>query len=242
MKKYLLILFVLALTFSHLAHAKQFEIVKEHSKVSFDVDYMVMTKVQGQFKGYYGYFDLNDKEDQLSNVKVNIIGDTVDTSDAKRDFHLKAQEFFFTAEYPEMMFTAKGPVTITSGQKFKLAGELTMRGITKPVTLDGVYKGKMKDPWNKDNYFFTLTGELNRKDFGMVWNKQMDAGGVLVGEIVKLDIVIQSQVLGEKTPFSTHMIPNTKGIQERNDLKKGKIKKLSTSTDPNDHKKEEPKK
>lgn len=224
------------LAFSTSLYAKTFEIIKEHSRIGFDIDYMMMTKVEGQFKDYRGFFDLNDKEDQISNVKVEVVAESVDTTDAKRDFHLKGHEFFFVSNYPDITFKAQGPVKIAKGEKFKVTGELTMRGVTKNVTFEGLYKGKLKDPWNKENYFFTLTGEINRKDFEMVWNKEMDAGGYLVGEIVRLNLVVQAQGVGEKTPFSTHMVPNTKGIQERNDLKKGKIKKLTTPTDPKDHK------
>ncbi len=237
MKKYLTLLFVLALAVSYAAHAKELEIIQEHSRVGFDVDYMLMTKVEGQFKKYTGLFELNAVEDQLSNVRVAISGKSVDTNDGKRDFHLRGHEFFFVASYPEITFKAKGPVAIKSGEKFKLAGEITLRGISKPLVLDGFYKGKIKDPWGKENYFFTLTGELDRKDFEIVWNKQMDAGGFLVGDKVRINIIVQSQIVGEKTSFSTHMIPSTKGIVERQDLKAGRIKKLSTSTDPNDHKK-----
>lgn len=233
--KYLIALFLLALIISN-AQAKQFEIIKEHSRVGFDVDYMMMTKVEGQFKDYRGFFELNDKEDTLSNVKVEVLGESVDTNDGKRDFHLRGHEFFFVANYPEITFKSQGAVKIVSGEKFKISGDLTMRGVTKKVTLEGLYKGKMKDPWDKDNYFFTLQGELNRKDFEIVWNKEMDAGGYLVGDVVRLNLVVQAQVLGDKTPFSTHMVPNTKAIQERSDLKRGKIKKLTTPTDPKDHK------
>jgi polyisoprenoid-binding protein YceI len=226
----LVLLSLLSLT----VNAKSLEVVREHSRINFDVDYMVMTTVEGQFRSYYGFFDLSDKEDQISNVRVDITADSIDSNDAKRDFHLKAQEFFFVSEYPTIAFKAPAAVKISEGQKFKLTGEVTIRGITKPLSLEGTYKGKRLDPWGKNNYFFTLTGELNRKDFGMVWNKKMDAGGYLVGDLVRLNITIQSQIVGEKTSFSTHMIPNTKAIQERADLKSGKIKKLTTPTDPND--------
>ncbi|MBC7427852.1 MAG: YceI family protein [Bacteriovorax sp.] len=244
MKKYLLLLFVLALAFSYTAHSKELEIVAEHSHIAFDVDYMLMTKVEGQFKKYTGLFEMNTPEDTLLNVRVAITGNSVDTNDGKRDFHLRGQEFFFVANYPEITFRAKGPVKIAANEKFKLPGEITLRGISKPLVLDGFYKGKTKDPWGKENYFFTLTGELNRKDFQMIWNQKMDNGGLLVGDIVRITMSIQSQVIGDKTPFSTHMVPSTKGIVERKELKEGKIKKLSTSTDPKDYpaKKEEPKK
>lgn len=238
MKKYLALLFVLALAFSYAAHSKELEIIQEHSRVGFDVDYMLMTKVEGQFKKYTGLFELSAAEDQLSNVRVAISGKSVDTNDGKRDFHLRGHEFFFVASHPEITFKAKGPVAIKAGEKFKLQGEITLRGISKPLVLDGFYKGKIKDPWGKENYFFILVGELDRKDFEIVWNKQMDAGGYLVGDKVRLNLIVQAQIVGEKTSFSTHMVPSTKGIVERQDLKAGRIKKLSTSTDPKDHSKE----
>ena len=109
-----------------------------------------------------------------------------------------------------------------------------MRGVKRPLILEGIYKGKLKDPWGKDNYFFTLTGEIDRKTYGIVWNKTMDDGGVLIGDTVRISLTVQAQALGEKTPFSTHMVPTTKGIVERDQLNKGQIKKLSTSTDPKD--------
>lgn len=230
--KYLV--FVLALVLSIPLHAKQLELIKEHSRVGFNVDYMVMTKVEGQFKDYRGYFELNEKEDEITNVRVEVVGESIDSGDAKRDFHLKGQEFFFVVNHPEITFKAAGPVKIAEGQKFKLNGEVTIRGISRPLVLEGVYKGKRLDPWEKYNYFFTFTGELNRKDFGMIWNQKMDTGGYLVGDQVLINLVVQSQILGEKTSFSTHMIPSTKGIRERADLKSGKIKKLTTPTDPKD--------
>lgn len=221
--------------FSFSAYAKQMELIKEHSKIAFNVDYMVMTTVEGQFKSYQAFFDMNEAENEISNVRVTIVGDSVDTSDTKRDFHLRGHEFFFVANYPEITFKSTSPAKISEGQKFTLHGEITLRGITKPLSLEGFYKGKKKDPWGKDNYFFTFTGQLNRKQFDIVWNKEMDAGGFLVGDEVRLNLVVQSQLLGGKTAFSTHMVPTTKGIVERDQLKKGKIKKLSTPTDANDH-------
>jgi len=236
MKKWKIGLCISVITLSTAVNAKPYELVSEHSKIGFDVDYMSMTKVEGRFKKYRGFFNLSEDGSELSNVKVIVEGSSVDTNDDKRDFHLKGHEFFFVASYPEMIFTSNHSVKISEGKSFTLPGELTIRGITKPMTLKGTYVGVKKDPWGKDNNFFTLTGELNRKDFGIVWNKDMDTGGYLVGEQVRLTLSVQAQGQGEKTSFSTHMVPHTKAIQERSDLKKGKIKKLSTATDENDHK------
>lgn len=232
--KHILFLFALTIILSSAVHAKTLEIVKEHSRVSFDIDYMLLTKVEGLFKGYHGFFDINESENQLSNIRVEVSSNTVDTSDGKRDFHLRGHEFLYANIYPTINFKAAGPVAIGEDKKFVVNGNVTLRGVTKPLVLDGVYRGKGKDPWGKDSYFLELKGEVNRKDFGIVWNKQADNGGYLIGDMVRFTIVIQAQKIGDKTPFATHMIPSTKGIVERHDLKTGKIKKLTTPTDPLD--------
>ena len=217
-----------------LCFSRELEINHDHSKLIFDIDYMKLTTVQGQFKNYSGSCLFSTAENELSDVKVVINADSVDTNEPKRDFHIKGDEFFLVATYPEIVFESKGPIAITVNKKFKLPGTLTLRGIKKEIVLEGLYKGKMIDPWKKENFFFEFTGELNRQDFGMKWNKELDSGGYLVGDLIRLKMSAQAQVAGEKTAFSTHMIPSTKGIIERDQLKKGKIKKLSTSTDPND--------
>lgn len=232
--KYLLLLLALAVALTTAAHAAQFEIIKEHSKVGFEVDYMMMTKVEGHFTKYQGFFELNDKEDEISKVRVEVYSDSVDSNDKKRDFHLKGHEFLFAVNHPEITFNATGPAKIGADKKFKITGDLTLRKVTKTVTFEGEFKGKGKDPWGKDSFFFTLKSEINRKDFDITWNQQMDSGGYLVGDIVRLSITVQAQRLADKTPFSTHMIPATKGIIERQDLKSGRIKKLTTPTDPKD--------
>lgn len=230
MKKYTLIL----LFWSIFATAKVLEVNHDHSKVLFDIDYMKLTTVQGQFKSYSGSFKLDDNDTQISDAKVTIKADSIDTSEAKRDFHLKGHEFFFTASYPTIEFVSTGVSAIGKDKKFKMKGFLTIRGIKKEIVLDGTYKGKMIDPWKKENYFFDLSGEVKRQDFGMKWNKVLDDGGYILGDIVHMKISIQAQKPGDKTPFSTHMVPSSKGIVERDQLKRGEIKKLSTSTDPKD--------
>lgn len=228
-------IFLCLLIFSNVLIARELELNNDHSKIIFDIDYMKLTTVQGTMKKYEGEFNINTVEAEISDVKVSIKASSVDTNEPKRDFHIKGHEFFLVASYPEILFEAPGPVAIVSGKKFKMKGHLTIRGIKKDVTLEGLYKGKVIDPWNKENYFFELNTTINRKDFGMNWNKELDSGGLLVGDEVRISISVQAQPKGDKTAFSTHMIPSTKGIVERDQLKRGKIKKLSTSTDPADH-------
>jgi polyisoprenoid-binding protein YceI len=234
MKKYILtILFMFITTLP--AFGRQYEFIREHSKIGFNIDYMMMSDVDGRFKVFHGDFDFNEKTKELSNIKVEINSESVDSNDEKRDFHLRGQEFLFSEVHRYITFTSKGVIKIKPDNTFEAPGVMSLRGISKPVTFHGVYKGSGKDAWGKDNHFFTLKGEINRKDYKMTWNKKLDNGGYLVGDVIRINIVLQTQFIGDKTPFSTHMIPDTKGLQERELLKKGKIKKLSTSTDPKDH-------
>lgn len=231
--KYFLVLIMLS--FINSLTAKEIEIIKEHSKIIFDIDYMIVTKVQGQFKDYHGTLNINEDKGEIYNIKVIALANSIDTNDGKRDFHLKGMEFFQATNYPEIIFESRGPFKVSPLKKFSFEGNLTIRGIKKKIVWEGTYKGKLKDPWNKENYFFELTGVLNRKDYGMLWNKKMDNGGLLIGDQTTINITIQAQATGDKTAFSTHMIPDTKGIIERDQLQKGIIKKLTTSTDPKDH-------
>lgn len=225
------LLSILMCTFINVSYAKKLEIVHEHSKIGFNINYMMVTDVEGTFKKYQGDFEINDAENALSNIQVNVETKSVDSNDKKRDFHLKGHEFFYSAKFPQATFKANGPVTIAPHKEFRVEGTMTFRDVSKPFTFTGTYKGKQKDPWGKDNYFFELKGTMNRKDYGIVWNKVMDNGGALIGDDVHLVITIQAQTKGEKTPFSTHMVPETKGIKERKELMQGKRKELSTSTE-----------
>lgn len=215
-------------------YARELEINQDHSKIGFEVDYMTLTSVQGSFKRYHGTFNLSASEKEISDISVSIAASSVDTNEPKRDFHIRGHEFFLVASHPEISFESKGPFAISSSKKMRIPGKLTIKGITREVELEGIYKGGVIDPWSKENYFFELSTKINRQDFGMNWNKELDTGGYLVGDEVRIKLSIQAQPSGEKTAFSTHMIPSTKGIVERDQLKKGKIKKLSTSTDPLD--------
>ena len=230
------IIFICSLfTFTQSSLATTFEIIREHSNVSFNVDYMTVTKVDGIFKDFYGDFNFDEINNEISKVNVDIVAKSVDTNDGKRDFHLRGQEFFLVETNPIISFKSNAKTVFHQDGSFSLPGIIKLRGIEKAFVLNGVYKGKVKDAWGKYSYFFSLKGLIKRKEFNMTWNKLMDNGGFLLGDNVDVSINLQTQPMGEKTAFSTHMIPSTKGIIERDLLRRGKIKKLSTSTDPKDH-------
>ncbi len=222
------ILFLLLISTNLLALPMTFEINQEHSKLGFSVNYMMMTDVEGVFKKFQGFFDVEN--DQIKNIQIMVSSRSVDSTDQKRDFHLRSHEFLYASKHPTILFTSKEPVALKEGKTIFIPGVVKLRGIEKPVQLEVLYKGKKIDPWAHENLFFEGKTKINRKDFGIVWNRELDTGGLLVGDEVILNFKLQAQVMGKKTPFSTHMVPTTKGIVERDQLKKGKIKKLSTDT------------
>lgn len=219
---------ILILLLSQNIRALEYEIIHEHSKISFEVDYMAITKVSGEFRKYNS--TINIQNSQIESLEVQIAADSVFTNDDKRDFHLKSHEFFFASKYPIIKFTAKNINIPKKLASINFTGNLELHGIVKSIPFHGIYRGTMKDPWGKENLFFEFEASLNRKDFGMNWNKELDQGGFLVGDKVNIKVLVQAQKKGDKTAFSTHMIPATKGIIERDQLRKGKINKLTTST------------
>jgi polyisoprenoid-binding protein YceI len=161
-----------------------------HSKISFAVKHMMLTETTGQFKKYSG--EVKTTGDDWSNASIDVIIDvnSIDTDDTKRDGHLKAEDFFYAEKYPEIRFTGKSFKKI-SGQKFELTGDLTMRGITKPINLDVVHNGTIKDPYGLTRSGFTVTGIISRKDFDLKWNALLEGGGLVVAEEVKINCAIE---------------------------------------------------
>lgn len=209
-------------------YAALYEINQDHSHLNFSIPYMMVSEVTGAFKKYEGTFEYDKSSKTFDHVTITIHANSIDTTDPKRDLHLKRQDFFFVATYPLIQFKS-GPFKVEK-DLFQVPGELDLRGVKKPVLLKGKIRGHIIDPWGKESLFLEGEANLNRKDFGMVWNKELDDGGLLVGDEVKVSFLIQGQIQGQKTPFSTHMTTSNKALDERNKLHKGKIIKLTTPT------------
>jgi len=233
MKLIVSFLFVLTQTI----FAGVYEINRDHSHLKFSVEYLKSSTVEGQFRYFQGKFQFDTTSQVLSQLNVKITAKTIDTLNQKRDFHLRGHEFLFAAKYPEIIFTLDKPLTLNKDHWTNTEAQLSLRDkVKKNLPVSVLYKGSVIDPWGKENLFFELKSSINRKEFDMTWNKILDQGGLALGEDVSIHAVIQAQVDGASTSFSTHMVPSTKGIVERDLLKKGSIKKLSTSTDPADYK------
>ena len=158
-----------------------------HSTIAFKVPHLVVSNVSGRFKEVQSSkIKLDDQDLTKSEVSIEIKAGSVDTGDVKRDEHLRTPDFFDTAKYPLIKFTS---TKITkAGKGYKLVGDLTIRDVRKSVTLDATVSDPIKSPWGKQVRGIKLSGSIKRSDFGLKWNKTLDAGGVVVGDEVTLTI------------------------------------------------------
>ena len=166
------------------AAADQYTVDKTHSDVSFEVRHL-LSKVPGRFNDFNGTFALDKAKPAQSTVKFSIASASVDTNLADRDAHLRNEDFFDSAKYPTIDFISTS-VRPRGNGRFDVTGNLTLRGITRKVTLPVLFVGFIKDPWGNEKAGFETELTINRKDFGMEWNKTLDNGGVLLGENVKV--------------------------------------------------------
>ncbi|HET6148514.1 MAG TPA: YceI family protein [Polyangia bacterium] len=172
--------------------ASVWEIDPTHSSAGFSIKHMMVSTVKGQFAKVSGTINLDDKNPTKSTVEVTIDPSTIDTHEPKRDGHLKSPDFFDVAKYPTINFKSTKIDKAGKG-KFKVTGDLTMHGVTKPVTLavEGPAPA-VKNMMGGMSSGVTATGKINRKDWGLTWNKPLEAaGGVLVGDEVGLDINLE---------------------------------------------------
>jgi polyisoprenoid-binding protein YceI len=172
------------------AEATEWVLDGSHSRVGFSVSHMVVSSVTGRFKQYTGTVALDEANPTKSQVDITIKAESIDTDDAKRDEHLRSPDFFDVKKFPTITFKST-KITKAGASKYKLTGDLTIHGVTKAETLDAVLSESIQNPWGKRVRSVKLTGKIKRSDFGLKWNKSLDKGGVVVGDEVNLDIVVE---------------------------------------------------
>ncbi|MDU0458762.1 MAG: YceI family protein [Geobacteraceae bacterium] len=182
---------IIALALPALALASTWSIDPEHSNIGFKVRHLMVSNVKGSFDKYTATVDIDDRDITKSKVTVSIDTSSINTNVQKRDEHLRSADFFDVAKYPEMTFVSK-KITKSGKDRLKVAGYLTLHGVTKEVVLDVQGPSKeIKDPWGNFRKGATATTKINRKDFGLVWNKALETGGVAVGEEITITLEIE---------------------------------------------------
>ncbi len=169
------------------------KIDNSHSKLGFMVTHLMVSETEGKFKIYEGTVSSKTEMD-FTDAKIEFNADvnSINTDDEKRDGHLKSGDFFDAASHPKITFKATSMKPGKVKTTYILEGDLTMKGVTKKVTLTAIGAGKtVKDPWGNTKYAFKIIGKLNRKDFGLNWNAALESGGVVVSEDVKIDVTIE---------------------------------------------------
>jgi len=170
--------------------ADKYKFDKAHSHIGFKVSHMVISKVNGNFNGFEGTLMLNDSDLTKSSVNVKIDAATIDTDNDDRDKHLRSDEFFNAAKYPEITFNSTKIEKADDG--YILYGDLTMAGVTKKVEIPFEFNGKLKDPWGNDRVGFSGRTKVNRQDYGISWNKVLDTGGLTVGNEVTIELEVEA--------------------------------------------------
>ena len=158
-----------------------------HSSVEFAVKHLMISTVKGRFGISSGTLQLNDADPAKTKVDVEIDAASVDTRQEQRDVHLRSADFFDTANHPQIVFRSTRIEGDTNGE-FTLHGDLTIKGITRPVSLKATFEGEGRDPWGGERLGFSAEGKINRKEFDLTWNQALEAGGWVVGDDIKLRI------------------------------------------------------
>lgn len=194
MKKMILTAAVALLSLTAATSQTKWKVDGSHSKLGFSVTHMMVAETEGKFKIYEGTVSSKTEMD-FTDANIDFSADvaSINTEDEKRDEHLKSPDFFDVVKFPKISFKSTSMKPSGKGKStYILEGDLTMKGVTKKVKLFAIGASKtVKDPYGNLKNGFKVTGLVNRKDFGLTWNAALEAGGVAVSELVKLDLNIE---------------------------------------------------
>lgn len=184
-------LITLILLIPQLSLAETWKIDPAHTAVEFKIKHLMISWVKGTFTDVQGSAVFDQANPDMSSVKVQIATASIDTNNKKRDDHLRSADFFNVDTYPVMSFTSKD-VVVTNGVPTQINGELTLHGVTRALTLDiENFSQTVTDPSGNTRRGASASAKINRKDFGLTWNKALEAGGVVVGDEVRINIDVE---------------------------------------------------
>lgn len=161
-----------------------------HSEITFKVKHLMITNVTGSFQQFDATMEANAED--FSDAKISFEADinSISTSNEQRDTHLKSDDFFSAEQFPKLSFTSTS-FTHKGGSDYVLNGDLTIKGNTKPVSLNVEFGGRMTDFYGQDKAGFEISGKINRSEFGLTWSAVTEAGGVVVSDEIKLNLAVQ---------------------------------------------------
>lgn len=168
------------------------KIDKAHSEIKFKVKHLVVSTVTGQFNDFNATIESGKPDFSDAKISFEAAIDSIDTKNEQRDGHLKSADFFDAVNHPKLTFVSKS-LKKKSDNEFEITGDMTIRGITKEIKINAVYNGTVKGFGGVEVAGFEITGKLNRFDYGLKWNTLTEAGGIVVGEEVKLEIAVELQ-------------------------------------------------
>ena len=161
-----------------------------HSHVEFAVKHLMISTVKGRFGIVTGTVQTDESDPAKGQVEVEIDAASIDTREAQRDAHLKSADFFDVEKFPKLTFKSTR-ITGVDGDSFTLTGDLTIHGVTRPVTLAVTSEGRGKDPWGGERAGFSATGKIKRSEFGLTWNQVLETGGFVVGDDIKISLDVE---------------------------------------------------
>jgi len=170
--------------------SKTWTIDPTHSGIHFSVRHMVFAKVRGRFGAFSGTLQLDQKDLTKSKVEAEIDAESIDTGVADRDKHLRSADFLDVERFPKLLFKSKH--LEKEGEGYRVIGDLTIADVTREVVLTTDYAGQAQDPWGNQRVAFTAKTSFNRAEFGLKWNQALEAGGVLVGDKIEIEIEVQA--------------------------------------------------
>jgi len=162
-----------------------------HSEVQFKIKHMMISTVSGQFSSFAATVETEDEDFSKAKVSFTIEADSISTSNEQRDGHLKSPDFFDTASFPQIKFVATKFESVDNDGSYETYGDLTIRDVTKSVKLDTEFGGVIKDPWGNTRAGFTVSGKINRKEFGLVFHAVTEAGSVVLSDEVRIHVALE---------------------------------------------------
>jgi polyisoprenoid-binding protein YceI len=227
MKNLIFLLFIFQSSIAW-AEFKTWVINQDHSELQFKVRYLGLSEVSGRFKRFSGNVHLDDREVPAS-INIKVDSASLDTANNLRDGHVKGNDFLQTNQYPEISFSSKS-ITPVSKNEFSASGVLTIKGVTRPFSINFRSTSSIKDTWGYENKFVKFSSKIKRSDFKIKWNKTLADQKYLISDEVTFFGTFQIQPDSTKTPSTKHMLPDTEYVRHRERVARGEEASLDAST------------